>query len=193
MIDKYGILTKEESERIEKRSDNTTAITEKKFRKYRTRRKHPVKYHSEIGYDFLTYIRIVFFWACKKYEIRKKDIEILLFLYPQGKFTSQEFIKICRIHSMYPNGLLNKLLKDGFLQIWKENGKYATIYCLSDKARKMCAKMHNICASVEKISYHHNPLVGSEKSSDKYYLNLIYSLNKQNEERIALEKGKASE
>ena len=94
---------------------------------------------------------------------------------------------------MFPRGVLRKLLAEGFLQVWKENGKYATIYCLSDKARKMCAKMHNICAGDEKISYHHNPLVGSDKSSDKYYLNLIHTLNKKNEERIALEKGKASE
>lgn len=189
MLGKEGILTKEESELIEKKIVGKNAYVGKEYKKRMEKKKKPKMYESAVGYDFLKYIRIVFFWATKKYDIRRKDIELLLYLYPIGNFTLLEFNKIARVHSMYVCGIMKHLREKGFIEVWREpTKKRGAMWCLSSKARVMCKKMHNILAGDEEISQNYNPLVNGTRSSEKYYLNLICMLNEQNGKRIEINK-----
>jgi hypothetical protein len=191
-----GKLSKDEIKSVENRGNSKGANYEKDFVSKRFLRKKPTIYRSKIKYDFLQYTRIVFQWATKKYGITRANLELLLFLFPQGNFPSALFMKICRIHTIQAKSLLKKMKIEGFIIVWREanrNKGQKILYCLSDKSKKMCAKMHSIMAGDDVISDYANPFISDELCINKYYMTLIKDMNKETQKRMdILKKEKAA-
>lgn len=65
--------------------------------------------------------------------------------------------------------------EDGWVTIWRQKkGRQAALYCLSNKGKILCGKIHKMCTGESEIpDTAYNKMTTSEKQIDKYYLNVI--------------------
>lgn len=146
-------------------------------------------------YTFLQYLRIVMRWACGKLDVSSRYVDLLLYLYPIGVFNTLQFNRICATMQMYQRRELNYMMDKGLLRVWRIGDKSknvyertATLYSLSDKAAKVCARMHRVLLGEQGLpENHNNPLEksNSKKVIDKYYMEKIKEMNKRVEEKRA--------
>lgn len=184
-------LKESEKEIIRSRASNTGTHYEVVFVSCKTKRKKPKVYESQVGYDFLQYRSIVYHWATKKYEITTKKLDLILFLYPQGPFSSTRFYSACKIHTIVCRRWFQEFQREGFIIVrrkaYPRKRQYA-LYCLSKKASDMCSRLHNILVGDEKIPDWANPLAAKDITANKYYMDHIKELNKRSEKRRELQK-----
>lgn len=156
----------------------------KKYYSYSKTRKKP-RHRSEREYDFLQYIRIVMRWATAHTGLNRQEIELLLYLYPKGAFTKNEFFVFHRTISMYQDKTFDKLMEEGWMKMWRpKKGKESALFCLTTKAKIVCSKMHQFCVGDKEIAVktRTNPLVNSKVRMDSYYMDMIVSMNKRKKE-----------
>lgn len=148
-----------------------------------TRYKKPKTRHRiSRDYDFLQYIRPVFKWATTNYDISRPHLEMLLYLYPKGLFTKNEFVSYHRIIGMYQSKNLKLLIDKGFIYIWrprKANDK--ALYALTNKAKRLCGKMHKVLVGDSELPIDpvNNVLAKEGRPRiDGYYMDAIKKMNK---------------
>lgn len=140
------------------------------------------RYRAKLKYDFLQYTRIVFKWATENYNLRRPEIEMLLYLYPKGTFTQTEFTTFHKTIGMYQQKAFREIIAEGWILMWRpRRGHQSALYCLSDKAKRMCSRMHRICTGEEEIPT--NPRANAlasnnDKRINGYYLDIIKKMNK---------------
>lgn len=141
------------------------------------------RYRSRIDYDFLKYIRVVFRWALvNNPELSRPQLEILLYLYGTGAFSKRQFNDFHKLLGMYSMKTLDEMIKLGFIKLWRpRKGRQHALYTLTQKAKRLCNKMHKYCAGVEEIPDHPSQNKMAEKDAprmDGYYMNIIKKMNK---------------
>ena len=150
----------------------------------RTKKPRPLpQYNSVRDYDFLQYVRVVFKWALQNHQdLNRGKLELLLYLYPKGAFTSSQFHKYHKLIGLYQHKTLAEFIDNEYIQVWRlpKRGE-AKLYSLTGKAKKLCDMMHKYCTGDENLPMDEtNDLVTDKtKRINKYYMNMIVDMNKR--------------
>ena len=118
--------------------------------------------------QLLKYYRLVRRWACKTYNLKDADLELLIYLDCKGRFTRNDFINGVYTYSWDKNRW-ERLRRDGWIDVWRErnrtDSKYA-IYKVSFKANRLITRIYRILLGEE-------DLPTSQKST--FYKNKTYT------------------
>lgn len=154
-------------------------------------KKPPVRRYTYVEYDFLKYIRIVFKWAQSNYpELKKADLEMLLYLYPNGAFTQTKFHIYHKTMGLYAVSKFKKLMSEGWIKLWRpRKNNEAALYVLSMKAKSLCTKMHKLCCGAQPMAKDriNNKIIRDALDKNKpkvnnYYLDMMKKMNKDRPE-----------
>jgi len=115
--------------------------------------------------NLLKHYRIVRKWACKTYEIKEADLELLIYLESINHFTKDDFKKGTYSYS-WDNRRWNRLLKQGWIKVWRERNRTTQkyhIYKVSTKCAQLISRMYRIMLGEEDM-----PTKKLDKKSNKY-------------------------
>ena len=118
--------------------------------------------------NLLKYYRLVRKWACKTYNLKDADLELLIYLDCKSRFTRNDFIEGVYTYSLDKNRW-ERLRREGWIDVWRERNrtsqKYA-VYKTSFKCSQLITRIYRILLAEE-------DLPTSERS--KFYKNKSYT------------------
>ena len=101
--------------------------------------------------NLLKHYRIIRKWACKSYNLQEADLELLIYLDAIDMFTKDDFKKGTYSYS-WDNRRWNRLLKEGWIKVWRERNRTTqkyNIYKVSVKCKQLIARMYRIMLGEE--------------------------------------------
>lgn len=162
---------------------NRTGEVQKVKNYTKTYKKKPkTVYASSRDYDFLRHLRVVTRWMMKTHDIKRAELETLLYFYPMGVFTKTEFYFYTKTVTNYQTYLFNEFVEKGYIVQWRKrgNGHKSDLYVLSHKAKHLCDSMHKYMLGEKPLPEEgKNDLskIG-DKRVDKYYMDVIKKMNR---------------
>lgn len=118
--------------------------------------------------NLLKYYRLVRRWACKTYDLKDADLELLIYLDCKDLFTRNDFINGTYTYS-WDKDRWERLRRDDWIYVFKErnrtSSKYA-VYKVSTKGKRLISRIYRILLAQE-------DLPTSERS--KFYKNKTYT------------------
>ena len=118
--------------------------------------------------NLFKYYRLVRKWACKTYNLKDADLELLIYLDCKSRFTRNDFIEGVYTYSWDKNRW-ERLRREGWIDVWRERNrtsqKYA-VYETSFKCSQLITRIYRILLAEE-------DLPTSERS--KFYKNKSYT------------------
>ena len=99
----------------------------------------------------LKHYRIIRNWACKTCNLKDADLELLIYLDAIDLFTKNDFKKGTYSYS-WDNRRWNRLLKEGWIYVWRERNRTTqkyNIYKVSVKCKQLIARMYRIMLGEE--------------------------------------------
>jgi len=132
----------------------------------------------------LKYYRIVRRWACRQYDLKDADLELLIYLDCKGLFTREDFINGAYTYT-WDKHRWERLRSNGWIDVWRErnrkDSKYA-IYKVSVKTKHMINRIYKILLGQEDIPVTQSNVFYKNKSySDKVYNKAIDDMIKDKE------------
>jgi hypothetical protein len=106
---------------------------------------------KEMG--LLKHYRIIRKWACKTCNLKDADLELLIYLDTIDFFTKDDFKKGTYSYS-WDNRRWNRLLKEGWIYVWRERNRTTqkyNIYKVSVKCKQLIARMYRIMLGEENM------------------------------------------
>ena len=104
--------------------------------------------------NLLKHYRIVRKWACKTCNLNDADLELLIYLEAVDLFTKDDFKKGTYSYS-WDNRRWNRLLKQGWITVWRERNRTTQkyhIYKVSVKCKQLISRMYRIMLGEEDIN-----------------------------------------
>ena len=102
----------------------------------KTKKPYPKsRLRSTVEFDFLQYVRIAFKWATSNYDLNRGQVEMLLYLYPKGAFSSKQYSDFQRTISMYQDKELKKFISNGWITLWRKKKENSTISLMNRESR----------------------------------------------------------
>lgn len=134
--------------------------------------------------NILKYYRIIRRWACRQYDIKDADLELLIYLDCKGLFKREDFINGAFTYT-WDKHRWERLRRDGWIGVWKErnrrDSKYA-VYKTSMKTKLMINRIYKIMLGEEDIPITKANVFYKNKSySDKVYNKAIDDMIKDKE------------
>jgi|TARA_R110000744_G_scaffold114561_9_gene214379 hypothetical protein len=131
-------------------------------------------------HDFLKHWRVVRYLIKKQYGLSQQDLELLLFLYSEGRFTKDDFDWYSTIVSWDIRRFI-KLKKEGWVKQWRVNrGNTRAIYELTHKGKIAMGRVYRLLLGEEKFpESKRNPIYNPKRSSEKKYLNAMKKINRE--------------
>ena len=132
--------------------------------------------------SLLKHYRIIRKWACKNNDLTDAELELLIYLDCIDLFTKQDF-KIGTYSYSWNNRRWNKLLKEGWITVWRKRNhttqKYH-IYKVSFKCRQLISRMYRIMLGKEDIptSVQRNTIMKGKTYMDRVLQTSIKHANK---------------
>jgi len=126
----------------------------------------------------LKHYRIIRKWACKTCNLNDADLELLIYLESVDLFTKDDFKKGTYSYS-WDNRRWNRLLKQGWITVWRERNRTTQkyhIYKVSTKCKQLISRMYRIMLGEEDMPI--NKLDKINKYSYKVILKSIDYVNK---------------
>ena len=118
--------------------------------------------------NLLKYYRLVRKWACKTYNMKDADLELLIYLDCKQFFTRNDFIDGVYTYS-WDKHRWERLRRDGWIDVFKERNrttsKYA-VYKVSTKCKYLITRIYRILLGEEDIP---------TSTSSKFYKNKTYT------------------
>lgn len=140
------------------------------------------RYRSRVDYDFLKYIRIAFKWATDNHDLTRPEVELLLYLYGCGAFSSAQFNEYHKTLGLYAVKTKKAFEREGWIKLWRNRtSNHHKLYTLTEKGKRFCNLMHKYCAGLEEIplTERSNKMLGKDKPRiNNYYLDIIKKMNK---------------
>ena len=132
--------------------------------------------------NLLKHYRIIRKWACKNYELNDADLELLIYFDCMDLFTREDF-KIGTYSYSWDNRRWNRLLKEGWITVWRKHNRTTqkyNIYKVSFKCKQLISRMYRIMLGTEDIptSTRRNPAMKRISYSDKTLATAIGKINK---------------
>ena len=101
----------------------------------------------------LKHYRIIRKWACKTCNIKDADLELLIYLDAIDFVTKDDFKKGTYSYS-WDNRRWNRLLKQGWIVVWRERNRTTQkyhIYKVSYKCKQLISRMYRIMLGEEEM------------------------------------------
>ena len=123
--------------------------------------------------NLLKYYRLVRKWACKTYDIKDADIELLIYLDCKDRFTRDDFIDGVYTYS-WDKDRWERLRSEGWIEVWRHRNsttiKYS-VFKVSQRTRRMITRIYSILARREDMPI--GP--SSEFYNNKSYTDKVYN------------------
>lgn len=110
--------------------------------------------------DYLKYWRVVRYWVQMKYGLTQSELELLLFLYTEGEFTSTDFNVFNKLIS-WDRDRLAKLVREGFIKtrpIYSSTDKAKVRYSLTTQSKHIVNMVYRKLGLEEEIPHEKNPI-----------------------------------
>jgi len=115
---------------------------------------------------------VVRYYIKKKYNLTTAELETLLFLKTEGRFSREDFQKFNEVIS-WNKDRFEKLRKDGWIVVFRKRvGKNRALYELSYKTKRVLASVYSKLNGTEIPT----SVFNDKKYTDKVYRNLIEQL-----------------
>tara|TARA_Y100001937_G_C7121466_1_gene332818 strand:+ start:788 stop:1213 length:426 start_codon:yes stop_codon:yes gene_type:complete len=129
--------------------------------------------------NLFKHYRIIRKWACKTNNLNDADLELLIYLESVNLFTKDDFKKGTYSYS-WDNRRWNRLLKQGWIKVWRERNRTTqkyNIYKVSVKCKQLTSRMYRIMLGEENMP--------TSKIKDNSYINkvTIKSINYANSDK----------
>jgi hypothetical protein len=149
--------------------------------------------------DYLKYWRVIRRYMKVKHNIGQAELEIILFLYSEGKFPASRFNEFNETINWEPDRL-SRMINEGWVERFRRrDGKMAGLYCITDKSRLIVLDIYRKLNGEEiPMTADNNPLFMKKVPyTHKVYKNMVISMNqflrKKIKEKTQLDKAKALE
>jgi hypothetical protein len=131
--------------------------------------------------DYLKYWRVIRYFIKAKYDLTTADLDMLLFLKSEPKFSKDKFEEFNELLSWDKNRF-EKLKQEGWIEVFRvgnKAGQRRALYQLSYKAQRMLTSLYKKLSGEEiPTSQSSNPMFAKNVSyTDKVYRNFILELN----------------
>ena len=135
--------------------------------------------------NLLKHYRIIRKWACKNNGLNDADLELLIYFDCMDFFTREDF-KIGTYSYSWDNRRWNRLLKEGWIIVWRVHNRTTqkyNIYKVSFKCKQLISRMYRIMLGKEDIptSLHRNKIMRGKTYMDKVMITSIDNVNKDKE------------
>ena len=101
----------------------------------------------------LKYYRLTRKWACKTYGLTDAELELLIFLDCQGRFTRQEFIDGSYTMS-WDKKRWDRLRQEGWIEVWRHRNKTTikySVFKISPKAKRLITRIYSVLLGYEDL------------------------------------------
>jgi hypothetical protein len=134
--------------------------------------------------NLFKYYRLVRKWACKTYDLKDADLELLIYLDCKMFFTRNDFIQGVYTYSWDKNRW-ERLRKEGWIDVFKERNrttsKYA-VYKVSMKGKQLITRIYRILLGEEDMPTSSASTFYKNKTyTDKVFNKAIDDMIKDNE------------
>ena len=103
--------------------------------------------------QLLKYYRLIRKWACKTYDLKDADLELLIYLDCKNRFTRNEFIDGSYTMSWDKNRW-ERLRQDGWIKVWRHRNRTTikySIYKTSFKCSQLISRIYRIMLGQEDL------------------------------------------
>ena len=122
--------------------------------------------------NLLKYYRIIRKWACKTYNLKDADIELLIYLDCKVHFTRNDFIEGVYTYSWDKNRW-ERLRREGWIDVFKERNRTTSkfaVYKTSFKCQNLIKRIYRIMLAEEDLPTSQRSIFYKNKSyTDKVY------------------------
>ena len=132
--------------------------------------------------NLVKHYRIIRKWAAKNNNLTDADVELLIYLDCIDIFSKIDF-KMGAYSYSWDNRRWNRLLKEGWIQVWRERNRTTqkyNIYKVSFKCKQLIIRMYKIMLGEEDVptSTRRNKIMRGETYTDKVLKVSINNVNK---------------
>ncbi len=134
--------------------------------------------------NILKHYRTIRKWACKSNDLTDSDIELLIYLECEGRFTKNDYEKGVFSYS-WDKRRWDKLLKNGWIVVWRKRNhttqKYH-VYEVSLRTKQLTNKIYKIMLGHEDLptSGYNKIMLGKTYSDKVLSKSIIYVNNDKN-------------
>ena len=118
------------------------------------------------------YYRIIRKWACKTYDIKEADLELLIYLDCKNRFTIKDFKDGTYTYS-WDKHRWERLRKNGWIDVWRNRNRTTikySIYCVSFKTKQLINRVYRILLGLEDVPISEKNVFYKNKSyTDKVF------------------------
>ena len=130
------------------------------------------------------YYRLVRKWACKTYNLKDADLELLIYLDCKGRFTRKDFID--GVYTMsWDKNRWEKLRRGDWIEVWRHRNRTTIKYSVfktSFKCSQLISRIYRILLGEEDLPTSERSIFFNNKSyTDKVYNKAIDDMIKDNE------------
>tara|TARA_B100000902_G_scaffold394480_1_gene450918 strand:+ start:2542 stop:2982 length:441 start_codon:yes stop_codon:yes gene_type:complete len=133
--------------------------------------------------NIFKYYRLVRKWACKTYNLKDADLELLIYLDCKGKFTRQEFID--GVYTMsWDKNRWERLKREGWIETWRHRNRTSIKYSIfktSFKCSQLITRIYRILLAEEDLPTSERSVFYKNNSyTDKVFNKAIDDMLKDN-------------
>jgi hypothetical protein len=122
--------------------------------------------------NLFKYYRLVRKWACKTYNLKDADLELLIYLDCKSRFTRNNFIDGSYTYSWDKNRW-ERLRKEGWIEVWRHRNRTTikySIYKTSFKSSQLISRIYRILLGEEDIpTSERNVFYNNKSYTDKVF------------------------
>ena len=134
--------------------------------------------------NLLKYYRLVRKWACKTYDLKDADIELLIYLDCKKQFTRNDFIDGVCTYS-WDKARWERLRREGWIDVWRKRNRTTmktNIYSTSYKCKSLINRIYRILLGEEDLPTSARSTFYKNKTyTDKVYNKAIDDMIKDKE------------
>jgi hypothetical protein len=131
------------------------------------------------------YYRLIRKWACKTYNLKDADLELLIYLDCQKRFTRDDFIKGVHAYAWDKNRW-ERLRKEGWIDVWRKRNRTSikySIFKVSFKGQQLITRMYRIMLGEEDIPTSERSVFFKNKTYTDKVMNHAIDLMQKDPER----------
>lgn len=134
--------------------------------------------------NLLKYYRLIRRWACKTYDLKDADLELLIYLDCKKRFTRNDFINGIYTYT-WDKDRWERLRREGWIEVWRHRNRTTikySIYKTSFKTQTLIKRMYRIMLAEEDLPTSERSVFYKNKTyTDKVFNKAIDDMIKDKE------------
>ena len=126
--------------------------------------------------NILKYYRLTRKWVCKTYGLNDADLELLIYLDCEGRFTRNEFIEGVYTYS-WDKHRWERLKREGWIEVWRHRNRTTIKYSIfktSFKCSQVISRIYRILLGEEDPPFTERNIFNKNKSyTDKVMIKAL--------------------